>query len=58
MESMTRLDKRSPKAAAYRVLYRGKEWLALRKRIIARDRYTCQRCKVFVVQGRPIKDGL
>jgi predicted kinase len=34
------------------VLYRGKRWQALRILIINRDKYTCQRCKVFVTKGK------
>lgn len=50
-----RADRRSPEAAAYRTLYKGKRWAALRASILVRDLYTCQRpgCGVLLIGKHP-----
>ena len=47
---MGRHDHRSKEAEAYRAWYKTKRWQDVRKAVVIRDLYQCQRCKV--IDGR------
>ena len=49
---MRRDRARSKDALEYRKLYKTATWKAIRPVILARDMFTCQRCKTPLTQGR------
>ena len=45
-------DWRSDEAKEYRKLYNNKEWKALRRKVLVRDMFKCQRCGIFLTGGK------
>ncbi len=46
-------NQRSAEAQAWRHLYKGPAWQALRKRVLLRDLYTCQVCGCMLTGKHP-----
>ena len=50
-------NSRSPEAQAYRHLYRDPRWRRLRKRVLIRDRFRCQKTGVILLDGRRLPNS-